>query len=678
MAKIHHLNHFSDLELPLKGELDLGRPIEELTKKDYSTLSTALLRKGEFCLLQGDKAGLDYFEMAIKLDPSNSQLFFEQGLALFEYGSHDGREAGLTLASKRFKLATNLDPALFEAWHLWGNTLYFLGIRKNEPSYFNNALKKYEKAVALSDKQSPDTLADLYWDFGDLWNKLANVSGEAADIHSAIKAYEKASSFQDDLPHEFWINFGDVYMQMGMKTNDLRFFIKAINSFKHAVSIDIANSNGWLLLAKGLKIVYGYTHDEDHFSQANECYKTAANLSSKDSAVWIDWARLLLESGTIFRDEKKLRASIDKCHKAHQLDRENLTTIAIWAETLAFLGIVTDRLENIHEALSKIEPLIQRNQDPNIFYAHGVCLTALGSYYKDADYYYQATEIFQEGLSIDRTHDRLWYGIGFSSFSSSLIDHDEESFERSCYFFERALNLRKNSAYHSQYALCLLKFGELIHDRSTFESAVFHFEEAINMQKNASYLHPEWIFSYAVSLDHLAEFLESDTHYVKAVDLLNHILTLKPEFPHLHHQLAITYSHYGELVNEPEIFNRAIHHYRIAYQREKENDRIILDWALTLVNLGILLENDLESDQYFREAEYKMIQAAKFGNIHSYYSLSCLYSLIGDLENSLRFLEKAKDFDALPILDEILEDEWLENLRDTEGFQTFIDHLAEK
>ncbi len=678
MAKIQQPKHSANFELqPVKDD-PLGMPVGELKNKDYSALSLTLFQKGEFRLLHGDKGGIEFFDMAAKLDPKNPQLFLEQGLSLFEYGSREESEEGLTLASKRFKIATSLNPFSFQAWHLWGNTLYFLGKRRKESTYFANALKKYEKAIELSSGQAPDVLADLYWDFGDVWSKLAEKSGEITDYHYAIKAYENASSLQDDLAPEFWINFGNVYMTMGNKTNDTRLLVKAVNCYKNAVSISISLAEGWFLLGIAMKTLYNYTHDEDHFSQANECFSTTVQLSQDDSRVWLEWARLLLESGVIFRDSKKLRASIDKCFKAHRYDKKSPFVIAVWAEALALLGSFTERLDLIHEAQSKIEPIVNQTKNTETLYAHGICFYALGTYYKDIDYYYQAIEQFQEGLSINRANHRLWYAIASSSFAASLLDHDEKSYERSLHFFQQSLNLKKSSITHCHYAMCLLKYGELNHEQKTLEQSVYHFEAALNMQKNAAYLHSDWIFYYASALDGLAAFIESDSHYVKALDLLNHILMLKPEFPQIHFQLALTYSHYGELVSEPEIFYRAIHHYRIAHQKEKENDQIILDWAFTLVNLGDLLESDVESDQYFREAEYKMIQAAKLGNIHAYYALSCLYSVIGDLDNSLRFLEKAKAFDALPVLDEIFEDEWLENLRETEGFQAFIEELESK
>lgn len=674
MAKITQITPPSDLDLS-KEEDSLGKSIDELKGRDYSALSHTLLQKGEFRLLDGDRGGIDYFEMALRLDPHNPKLYVDQGLALFEYGSQEDKEEGLILASNRFKKATALDPYNFQAWHLWGNTLYFLGKRRKEPSYFTNALKKYEKAIELSSHQPPDVQADLYWDIGDLWSKLAERSGEITDYHYAIKAYEKASQTQDDLAPEFWINFGNIFQIMGEKTNDTRFIVKAVNAYKNAVSIKLSFSEGWFLLGLSMKTLYQYSHDEDHFSQANECFATAVQLDQDVAKTWLEWARLLLESGTLMKDAKKVRASIDKCFKAHRLEKRNSYITAVWVEALATLGILTEKLEPIYEALGKIEPLIEKVENTETFFAYGMCFHAMGAYYKDLDYYYQALEQFQEGLSINRNKHRLWYAMALSSFAAAELDHEEKSYDRSLHFFEQALNLKKLSVYHSHYAMCLLKYGEIMHDKETISHAVYNFEQALGHQKNAAYLHTDWIFSYACALDLYAGFEENDALYTKAIDLLSHILMSKPEFPHIHFQLALTYSHYAELVNEPDLFHRAIHYYRIAHQKEKENDQIILDWALTLVNLGDLIEREHVSDELYREAEHKMIEAAKLGNTHAYYALSCLYSVIGDLDNSLRLLEKAKVFEALPPPEELLEDEWLENVRETEGFRIFLESL---
>ena len=41
----------------------------------------------------------------------------------------------------------------------------------------------------------------------------------------------------------------------------------------------------------------------------------------------------------------------------------------------------------------------------------------------------------------------------------------------------------------------------------------------------------------------------------------------------------------------------------------------------------------------------------------------------------MHFLEKADVASALPPLDDLLQDEWLENLRGTPSFRNYISHL---
>lgn len=676
MAKIHQTKQHPNLNLP-QGEdfsnLSTGKPVEEIKKKDYSTLSNTLFKKGELRLLHGDISGLCFFDMAIKLDPTNADLFHQQGLALFEYGSEEGNEKGLTLASQRFKIATKINPFSFEAWHAWGNTLYLLGIRKEEHSYFINAKKKYEKAIELSTEKPNDILADLYWDLGDLWSKLGEKSEEATDFHAALKAYEKASSYQDDFSSEFWLHYGHVSMKLGAQTNDLKLFVKAINYYKNAISITISSHEGWFHLGSALSSLYEHTHEEDHFSQASECFATAVQLKHNDSTIWLSWASLLLEGGKLFQDSKKLRSCIEKCEKGHECDFQNPYLMGIWAEALSSLGILTENLELLHEAVDKLENIPERHQsNPDICAAYGNCLMAFAQYFKETDYNYQAIEKIQEGLSIDRTNHKLWYAMALASFSSASLEPDEKDYERAHHFFEKALHLKTSSIYHFSYGVSLSKFAEITHDHEATQLAIHHIEQALHLQKNASYLHPDWIFQYACTLDLLGEFDENEAHYVKAIEIFNHVLILNPDFPKLHYHIALTYSHYGELVNEPDIFGRAFHHYRLAHQRDKENDQIILDWAITLVNLAELLENHNESDQIFREAEYKMIQSARLGNVHAYYYLACLYSLQDDTIHAIRFLEKALIFGGLPSRQDILDDEWLENLRETDAFRELL------
>lgn len=637
------------------------------------TIAESLVHRGELLLLQGDEKGTQFFDFAAKLSPSNPKHFYQMGLALFEYGSNEGKEKTLLLACKRFKKATKLDPHFFGSWQMWGSALFLLGKTFNEHHYFLEAKDKYKKALGKSKNQTPDALADFHWEYGRLWTELALHSEEALDWHLAIKSFEIASTSQENLTASFWQDFGFACMQIGNCVNDTGFTLKAIDCYKNAVSIELSSYDAWFLLSEALTDLYQSTHDEDHFTQANECFTTAAQLGPHKIQLWLNWASILVDSGRRLKDTKRLRSAIEKCHRATICSPGNAEVTAIWSEALAALGLITDRIELIYRGQDKITEVIDSGEKaPGLFHAYGMCLFSLGQYYNEIDYYFQAIERFQEGLSINRSSPKLWHALGLTYTITGNIEGDAANFEKACRFYQRAIHLESSSVYFYDYAYALSKLGEITHHQRTLELAIAYFERALAMQKNAIYLHPNWLFEYALTLDMLGDFVEEDHYYVKSLEILNHVLMVDPEYPEIHYRLALTYGHLGELICEIDPFHRALHHFRLATLRDEENDQIILDWGLTLVHLADIYRHSEEAQPCFREAEHKIVQAARLGNVQSYYHLGCLYSLSGEFDKALRFIQKSYEFEALPHIEELYEDDWLDDLRETAGFKEFI------
>lgn len=638
----------------------------------------SFFRQGELRLLHGDSSGVQFFDLALQLDPSNANLYYDQGLALLEFGSEKGREKNLLLAAKRFKFATSLNPSYFEAWLAWGNTLFLLGKTTQEFHYFLSAEGVYRKAIALQEGQSSDALADLYWNQGRVWSVLGKKSKEPSDMQSSLEAFRKALTYQEDLPIDFWHDYGYGCLDVGLYMNDLTYFIQGIHCFKNAVSINISSFESWSHLATALSKFYQFTHDEDHFIQANECYTTAAQLNSQNSILWFHWAELLYTSGRLIKDPKRTRAAIEKCRKAQDLDEGNPYILGLLSEALAMLGVLKEDIGLIHEAQNTLIELVEEEPTPALLHSYGFVLFCLGQYFNDLDYFYQATEKFQEGLSIDRSCHKLWHALGYSYAHAAQIEEDPTVFEKAHKFYQKAIALQGLSFYYFDYGYSLLKYAEYHNDPQIFETALNHFECALNLQKDSMYIHPDWLFYYGVTLDHLAGFQDDLTLYGKSLEVLQHVLMIDPEYPQIHHHLALVYSHLAELGLDPLPYTQACYHYKLAYKRQEENDQIILDWAITLAAFGDSLENPEESFSYFKDAEFKMTQAAKLGNVHAYYHLACLYSLLNQLDTSMYFMKKAADFEALPPIQELVDDDWLENLRGTSSFEHFLSFLESK
>jgi hypothetical protein len=83
-------------------------------------------------------------------------------------------------------------------------------------------------------------------------------------------------------------------------------------------------------------------------------------------------------------------------------------------------------------------------------------------------------------------------------------------------------------------------------------------------------------------------------------------------------------------------------------------------------------------NQLYMDAEIKITQAGTLGNVGAYYNLACLYSIVGRTYESMELIQKALFSRSLPSLEELLEDDWLENLRSTSAFVQFFNDLEAK
>lgn len=652
---------------------------QELTQECCVAAETFLL-EGEMHLLKGHLSeGLKAFEAASQLDPERPELHYRQGLSLFEYGSEEGREAVLLTANKKFKEAIFCDPYYFDAYQAWGNALTLLGETREENHYFVQAKKKYEKALSLIKNEPVERHADLYWDYAVSWYHIGNLSEEAVDYQLALRSFEKAALLSSALPSEFWIDYGTTCLLLAEKVIDVRHIVKAIYCFKQATSLEQHSYSAWAFLAEAMQKLYNHTHDEDHFTQANDCFAAASGLDPQDGELWLLWAEFLLHAARQNSDEKRLRACLEKCQQAYTCIPDEPMILGIWGESLALLGQITERLDLLYEAQNKIAEALELSEDlPELWLSYGNCLCSFGQYFGDFDHYYQAIEKFQTGLSIDRTKSQLWHAIAKTYYAVGMLESDIEPIAKSLKFFGKAMMLENSSFLTIDYALALSKLGEHTHSQDFLQHAVAAFESALSIQRNAVYLHPDWLYHYASTLDLLGDFHDEESYYARAIEIFSHVLMIDPDFPHVHHRLAQALCHIGELDGQVEFFYRAIHHLRLSLKHENENDHVILDWGIALINIAQRAPMLTDCNQLYEEAEHKMTLSAKLGNISAYYHLGCLYSILEQNEKSLHFLIKADEYSSLPSIDEMLSDEWLENVRCTGDFQNFLVYLESR
>ena len=659
---------------------DLPVELEALPPEEKKRLASEKLTEAEELLKKEDLTAIELFNEASHLDPTNPLVWYRQGMAFFEYGCNANKEKPLLLAGKNLKIAVSLDSDVFDYWWAWGNILFLLGTKSSEHHYFIEAKQKFKNAIARSQNQTDDVLAELYWDYGATQKYISENSGEAIDLKLAIESFQKSHLYQKDPSSSFFLDFGDAYFKMAKLINEPNIYLQAAEYFKISIEKSKKNIDAIYNLGHVYKKLYENSLDENYFNLANISFEKASELNPLDSNIWLSWANLLNESSKSNKDTKKIRGSIEKCIRAHRRDKKNQKIIGQWVESLSMLGAYTNRLDLIVEAESKIMKATDLySEDSNLWFSYGICQKAFGIYYQDSDYDYFAIEKFQIGLSIDRTNEKLWNELANTHAKIGKDIEDVDMLERSLKFYLKAIDLKPMApSIIFDYAIALTNISELTTNLKTIEEAVKQFEIALNMQKNAILSHPDWIYFYGIALDLMGDALEKENLYIKAIEIFNNVLLVDPDYPKIHLKLALTYSHLLEVSSKQEYFEKSNSCFKLASRQDLEDDVVWLEWGLMLISYSHESLSFDNQRQLFIEAEQKIINAGQLGNQHAYYHLACLYSLLNRFEEAVALLEKAKIQDMLPPLDEMLDDEWLEPLKETELFQQFLYKIEKK
>lgn len=651
-----------------------------LNESQRKELALRSLAKGELALLQGNLAALPLFEAAAQLEPQNPQIWYRQGLAFFEYGSEEGKEKALLLASKYFKYATQLDPLYFNAWVAWGNALLQLGRFHAEHHFHLEAKEKYQKALDLSSDQPVEILAELYWDYGIAWTEIASHSGEALDIRLSIEAFQTSLKLQEKPSPEFLHDCGKAHLEMGLLVNDSRLYFQAVQYLSQASEIAPNYFDAWSTLAEVYSQLYINTLDERYINKASQSFERAVKLSTRSADTWLSWAQIIGEAGRANNDTRLLRQSIENCARAYTLDSKNPLITAQWVESLSWLSFATGRLDLLIEAEQKIIKATDAYpDDPDLWHAYGVCLICFGKYYEDADYFELAIEKLQYGLSIDRSSAEHWHTLAIVHKLYAELTNHEDLFERANRFFARAIDLKPSCPAIIFDAACShLSFSELTRDLPSLQKAISHLETLLQTHKEVILSHPEWLVEYAKALEWLSEFSMEEAHLNRALEVFSHVLLIDPDFPDIYYRIALCNTALGHHTGESEHYRRAIAFYRLAIRHDEENEQVWLDWGLCLIHLAQHTHDPDFAAQFYQDAEQKISKAGKLGSNAAHYHLACLYSILHRTDEAMDLIRKTLSAKILPPLEDILEDEWLDNLRATQPFIQFIAELEAK
>ncbi|TXI39331.1 MAG: hypothetical protein E6Q59_05110, partial [Nitrosomonas sp.] len=415
-------------------------------------------------------------------------------------------------------------------------------------------------------------------------------------------------------------------------------------------------------------------------------FKKVISLDKNNVEGWMGWAILLSRKGERQRDADTLKDAVAKFQTANECEPDLPIILNGWGEALTILGSFTENLHLLREGSAKILRALQIEPDNSMIWrTYAACLTELGCYFNDESHYLEALDKVKIGLKHDEFSPSLWAILARIYACLGNLRGDMALVEESCKYFEKAAELFQADvpALYNEWGVSLMRLTEATHDRRFIEEAVAKFERAIvsctenpGVEKD-----PEWLYNYGCALDFLGDFTDNPEHYEKAIKVLTFVVNTTPDFRHARYNLALAWAHLAELTAEVELFHTAVEQLEELVKEDREDEISWNELGMTLMNLAQLVRDPAHlelSHDYLLQAERHLQQAVALGNTQAYYSMACLYSLLGNYDLAMHFLERAESSEALPAFEELLNDEWLEGVRQTNAFTHFTNQLANK
>jgi tetratricopeptide (TPR) repeat protein len=654
-----------------------------MTQDERELLGLLLIKQGEHLLKDGDNKALESFELASKVAPFSAVIFFQQALALSFYSQNI---RCLMAAANALEKAIQLEPNFIAAWYGWGCTITDIGTLNNDSALLFQAHDKFEEANRLAQSHESLLPDEFFWQWGICWYRLGKISGEAVDFFKALEKYRVAANQVNEKSGSFCNDYGNVLVEIAFLIGRNELLIEAAEQYKLAVAKSPNESEAWINLACTYQNIYEITDVEEYFLEANECFEQAIEIDGNNYQTWLKWGALYAFAGKKLKDPDRIQFSLNKFEKANACEPNNALILARWSEAQMLIASYNDNLDLLREAELKISLSIKLEPDvPAFWYISGMCLSELGRYFNDIRYLEQAIVKLQYAHSLCDSTPAVHHGLALAYYTIGEMTANTTSLEKSLPYFSQAIELSNIPVPDcwNDWGVALMKLGEFTNEKKHIENAVEKFEKAIGYKFNETSkdIELEWLYNYGCAMDFLGDFHEEAPYYEKSIQILTHVLHVDPEYSHARYNLALSFSHLGELNSEIDCFLKAIEHFKILLENDNEDEFAWNDWGLALTHLAVLTFDSIHpefSQDYFEQAEKKFHHASSFGNTHTYYNLACLYALTNNMAAAMHYLERADFSDSLPPTEDVMHDEWLDNMRNHPPFRAFISHLLNK
>ncbi len=616
------------------------------------------------------------FHLASSLAPDDSQIWYRRGLAFGQQESqHLLEESSLCLEK-----AATLNSKFFEAWYAWANVLVRRGVATGEPGYFTQAVEKFNKAENLL--ENPKRHLDFYWHFGLAYFMMGRHSGEAGDTHKAIGYYRKAKDLGLVREH-FYNDFANALVELSLLINSHDLMFEAIELYlysldgndkikdtPHDMAVRYCN------LGACYQYLFEVHHEETFFKQAQECFLQSTELESSFGNAWAFWGYMLLYAAKLWQDVTYLESCLEKLGKLSNFADNKPLLLARMSEAFSLYGANEEDLKFITDAQEIAESAtIEGPEVPYTWSSLALANLELGRYFSEESYYQIAIENAERAIALNQKIGMSWHVLAVAKFSLGEYEGNIQLMQEAAVAFDLAskTDVGRFGYMWNDWGIALLNLADITHEKKYVQGAIEKFEQAILLHEQVN---PVWLINYGSALDFWGDISDEEGYYEKAIEVLQHALSIDQTNLQARYHLGLAYCHEGELSNDSTFLQRGIEELQIVLHEDMEDETAWSDLGMAYMNMAEITVDPAQlelKNSYYGSAEQNFLQAIALGSHQVFYSLACLYSLLENGPEAYHFLLKAHENDTLPPLSDVCEDRWLEYLRSTPNFKQFME-----
>lgn len=242
-------------------------------------------------------------ENCLRIEDNNPEAWFIYGTCLNEIGRYFSEPSYFFQAIEKFKYGLHLNPQDVMLTQGIGIAYHALGDMKNDDSLIELSIIYCEKAVQLSKVVAPQLLND----WGVSLMKMTEITGKKEYLEEAVDKFEKALAFIDeDNPDSFdaeWLyNFGCALDFLGDFYDDSHYYEKAIHVLNKFLHFEPSYVHAHYNLASAYSHLGELVGDVDCFHKAIEHFQKYLSEDNEDEVVWNDYGLTLLHLADLLHD----------------------------------------------------------------------------------------------------------------------------------------------------------------------------------------------------------------------------------------------------------------------------------------------------------------------------------------------------------------------------------------